>query len=212
MRTRIEPWQQLADRQRHPGEEAQAPVAEPLERAEAHAAGDADPHGLAHRRRDHAAQVAVVDDVLHAAATMAGTAFSMFTTSLVHWAPLKPADGDDRNGLGEERGDAAALGVGGTVAAAEVARGGGRDPHDAGLGVVRGDDREQAHARRPGEQSGRGVTPSRPFCTTTTGTPSMRAAFAAMAASASCAFVHTSTSSGGTVSASTAATRACASP
>jgi hypothetical protein len=56
------------------------------------------------------------------------------------------------------------------------------------------------------------ATPSSPFCTTTTGTPSMTAVFAEMAASASCAFVHTSTRSGRVPSTSPASTRACAVP
>jgi hypothetical protein len=71
----------------------------------------------------------------------------MFTTSLVHCAPRKPPIA--MTGTASERiaGDAPALVVGGPVAATEVARGGRRDAHDAGLGVVRGDDREHAHAR-----------------------------------------------------------------
>ena len=91
--------------------------------------------------------------------TIAGTALSMFTTSFVHCAPRKPPIA--MTGTASERiaGHPPALVVGRAVAAAEIARRRRGDPHDAGLGVVRGDDRQHAHARRAGEQPRRGVDP-----------------------------------------------------
>ena len=139
--------------------------------------GDAHPHGLAHRRGDDAAQPAVVDDVLHALARRSrATAFSMLTMSLVHCAPRNPSIATTGTALGQHAGDPDALGVGRAVAAPEIARGRRRDAHHARLGVVRGDDREQRPCTTTaGSRRVAVATPSSPFCTTTTGTPSMRA-------------------------------------
>ena len=147
-----EPGQHLPDGEREAGEEAQAPVAESLHGSESHPPGDSDSHRLAHRRGDDAAEPTIVDDLLHAPPDDRGHRVQHVDDELRPLCAAEAADRDDRHGVGEDPGDASALGVGRSVAAAEVARRSSRHPHHPGLRVVRGDDREHPHARRTGKE------------------------------------------------------------